>query len=113
MGLLFGYNDASGSYGYSFTVNYNGQYALYDEGGNGYGEDIFAIVPLFTQGFVARNGNWNELRLEQRGRRWIGFINGNQVFDVAAQNLRSGSVGFVVEGNTQGEADYLQADWFE
>jgi hypothetical protein len=113
MGLLFGYNSATGSYGYSFTVDYNGFYALYDEGGNGYGNNIYAIVPRTSQGFVNRNGNWNDLRVEKRNKRWIGYINGNQVFNVAAQNLKGGSIGFVVESNTQGEADYVQADWYE
>lgn len=113
MGLLFGYNGNTGAYGYSFTVDYNGNYALYDEGGNGYGANIYAIVPPTNQAFVRRNGDWNDLRIEQRGRQWIGYINGNQVFSVPSQSLKAGSVGFVVEANTQGEADYIQADWYE
>jgi len=113
MGLLFGYNAATRSYGYSFTVDYNGNFALYDEGGNGYGEGLYAIIPKTKFNFINTNGNWNDLKLEKRNNRWIGSINGYQVFNVAAQTLRGGSVGFVVESNTQGEADYIQADWYE
>lgn len=113
MGLLFGYNGNNGAYGYSFTIDYNGYFALYDEGGNGYGADISAIVPRTKLGFVKINGDWNDIRIEQRNKSWIGYINGNRVFNVPVQNLKGASVGFVVEANTQGEADYIQADWFE
>ncbi len=44
MGLLFGYRDNSETYGYSFTVDFNGNYALYDEGGNGYGPDVQTLI---------------------------------------------------------------------
>ncbi len=113
MGLLFGYNSSNNTYGYSFTVDYNGNYALYDEGGNGYGPDVQELVAPQTGNFVNRNGDWNELKLEQIGNRWIGYINNVQVFNIAAQRLYSGSLGFVVVSNTQGEADYIQADWYE
>lgn len=114
MGLLFGYNAGAsgGGYGYSFTVDYNGYCALYDEGGNGGGSSIVALVPAMQFPFININGNWNELRLEQRGSRWIGFVNNNQVFNVPAKILRGNGVGFVVESRTQGEADYLQGEWF-
>lgn len=113
MGLLFGYNAGKGSFGYSFTVDYDGYYALYDEGGNGYGPDIQEVVAPKTGNFVRNNGDWNELRLEQRGVRWIGFVNNVEVFDIPAENLSAGSIGFVVIAETQGEADYIQADWYE
>lgn len=113
MGLLFGYNSSVGSFGYSFTIDYDGYYALYDEGGNGYGTDIQTIVAPATNGNVNRNGGWNELRLEQRGNRWLGYVNNTQVFNVPAQNLKGTNVGFVDVKLTQGEADYLQVDWLE
>ena len=113
MGLLFGYNGATGSYGYSFTVDYNGYFALYDEGGNGYGADISAIVPATTRSFVRLNGDWNELKIEKRANRWYGYINGVQVFNIGGQNLKGNGVGFVVMSNTQGEADYIQAEWYD
>lgn len=113
MGLLFGYNAVNNNYGYSFTVDYDGYYALYDEGGNGNGGNISAIVPKTKASFVNRNGDWNDLKIEKRGNSWIGYINGNRVFNVAAQRLSGGMVGFVVVSNTQGEADYIQADWYE
>ncbi len=49
IGLLFGYNGNSGSYGYSFTIDYDGYYALYDEGSNGYGPDIQTIASTGDQ----------------------------------------------------------------
>jgi len=113
MGLLFGYNSQTNTYGYSFTVDYDGYYALYDEGGNGYGPDIQEVVSPATGNFVNIYGDWNELRLEQRGNRWIGYINDVRVFNIPAQKLNYGSLGFVVVSNTQGEADYIQADWYE
>lgn len=113
MGLLFGDNSSVGSYGYSFTVTYDGYFALYDEGGNGYGPDVQTLVAPTTNPYVNPNGGWNELRLEQRGNRWIGFVNGYQVFNIAAQNLKGANVGFVDIKMTRGDADYLQVDWLE
>lgn len=113
MGLLFGYNANTGNYGYSFTVDYDGYVALYDEGGNGYGNDIQEIVSPFTNRYININGDWNELRLEQRGSRWKGYVNDVEVFNIPAQRLRYGTLGFMVTAKTQGEADYIQADWYE
>ena len=113
MGLLFGYNGATNSFGYSFMIDYDGYYALYDEGGNGFGPDIQELVAPATNGNVFINGDYNELRLEQRGNRWIGFVNDVQVFNIEAQPLRGTSVGFVNVAFTQGEADYLQVDWLQ
>lgn len=113
MGLLFGYNSQVNSYGYSFMIDYDGYYALYDEGGNGYGSDIEALTPLVTGNFVNYNGDWNEIKFEQVGNRWIGSINGYQVFNIEAQRLKGSSVGFVNTAFTEGEADYLQVDWIE
>jgi hypothetical protein len=113
MGLLFGYNKNAGSYGYSFTVSYDGVYALYDEGGNGYGNEIQAIVQPTTANFVNKNGDWNDLRLEQRNNKWYGYINNVLAFEVPAERLRGTNVGFVNVPYTQGEADYLQVDWWE
>ncbi len=60
-----------------------------------------------TNNNVNRNGNWNELRLEQRNGRWLGFVNNTQVFNVPAQNLKGTNVGFVDVKFTHGEADSL------
>ncbi len=113
MGLLFGYNSARESYGYSFTVDYDGYFALYDEGGNGYGQDIVALIAPRRHSAVNPGGEWNDLRLEQRGRRWLGFINDVQVFNIDAQQMTASSAGFVLVPFTQGEADYLQVDWLQ
>jgi hypothetical protein len=112
MGLLFGYG-GGGIYGYSFMVDRDGYFALYDEGGNGYGPDVQTLVNRSTANFINPNGDWNDLRLEQRGGRWLGFINNNLVFNIEAQNLRGTNVGFVNVAFTQGDADYLQVDWLE
>lgn len=114
MGLLFGYRDASETYGYSFTIDFNGNYALYDEGGNGYGPDVTTIVPPNNNTGAGRgNGDWNELRLEQRGGRWLGYVNNIEVFNVQARTIKGSNVGFVNIAFTQGEADYLQVDWLD
>lgn len=113
MGLLFGYNDNQNSYGYSFMIDYDGYFALYDEGGNGYGMEITPLVESQTNRYVYGNGEFNEIRLEQRGNRWIGYINDYQVFNIEAQPLKGASVGFVNVSLTQGDADYLQVDWLQ
>jgi len=112
-GLLIGYNASTGSYGYSFTIDYNGKYALYDEGGNGFGTQITEIIPPTYSSAVNGNGDWNTVRIEQRGSRWIGYVNNREVFRVPARTLMAGSVGFVAVPFTRGEADYIQADWLE
>ena len=114
MGLLFGYRDNSQTYGYSFTINAFGEYALYDEGGNGYGPDVQTIIAANNNTGAGRpNGDWNDLRLEQRGNRWLGYVNDILVFNIEAQTIRGSNVGFVNVAFTQGEADYLQVDWLQ
>ncbi|RQO30204.1 hypothetical protein DBR32_11530 [Taibaiella sp. KBW10] len=112
MGLLFGYDAGSRAYGYSFTISSDGYYALWDEGGNGGSTDITEIVSPRTASFVNGNGNWNEVKIEQVGNTWIGYINGYKAFTVSARYIVKGSVGFVVVGNTRGEADYIQANYY-
>lgn len=112
MGLLFGFNEATGAYGYSFTISYDGYYALWDEGGNGGPLDITSIVPATFSNAINGNGDWNEVKISQQGNNWIGYINGVKVFTVRASYLVKGSVGYVVVGNTRGEADWIQADFY-
>lgn len=113
MGLLFGYKSASeGVYGYTFTVDYNGNFALYDEGGNGFGSEIQELIPLQTGNFVRNNGDWNDLRLEQRGNKWLGYINDVLAFTTDAQPLYGDNIGFMLVSHTAGEADYLQIDYW-
>lgn len=113
IGLLFGYNSSTGANGYSFTIDYDGNFALYDEGGNGYGPDIAELVPLSTAPFINGGGGWNDIVFKQVGSRWLGYINGNEVFNIQAQNLKAGSVGYLLTFFTQGESDYLQVDWLQ
>ncbi len=112
MGLLFGYDEATGAYGYSFTISYDGHFALWDEGLNGGPSDITAIVAPTLSSAVIPNGDWNELSIEQVGNNWVGYINNSRVFTVPARYIVKGSVGFVVMADTRGEADYLQADFY-
>jgi len=111
MGLLFGYNEATNSYGYSFTIDYDGYYALYDEGGNGYGPDITTLVAPQTNNNININGDWNVLTIKQVGNNWIGYVNDYQVFTINAQNFKGNGVGFVDIANTQGEVDYIDVHW--
>lgn len=113
MGVLFGYDDQKGAYGYSFTIDYDGYYALYDEGGNGYGADLTTLVEPETRNFVRPNGDWNDVKIIQRGHQWIGYVNNIQVFTVQAQNIVGTGIGFVDVAQTQGEADYLEVHWYE
>lgn len=107
MGILFGFDDINGVYGYSVTVDYDGRFAVYDEGGNGYGPEVQEVYPLSTSPAVRGNGDYNVVRIEQRGNNWDIIINGSQLATVPAQNMRGTGIGFVVTANTQGEADYI------
>lgn len=107
MGLLFGFDDRRGAYGYSINIDYDGNFRMFDEGGNGYGSDVEEIYPLSTSSVVRKYGDWNTLRIEQYGNTWIVSINGYVVFEMPAQNLRGGGVGYVLSAYTSGEADYL------
>lgn len=112
MGLSFGFDDDRGAYGYSFMVSHDGYYALWDEGGNGGSTDIEQIVPPTYSNLVNPNGNWNDLKIAQVGNNWEGYLNGTRVFTVRARYVVKGSVGFVIVGNTRGEADFIQADFY-
>lgn len=107
MGLLFGFDDRRGAYGYSINVDYDGNFRMFDEGGNGYGEDVEEIYPLSTSPVVRDMGDWNVVRIEQYGGSWYISINGHDLFNMPAQNMRGGGVGFVLSPFTAGEVDYL------
>lgn len=111
MGLLIGYDGYSRTYGYTVTIEPNGYVALYDEGGNGYGNNITEVVPRRYSNNVNRNGAWNEVRFEQQYNRWVVYINGYEEFSVSSRNIKYGSVGFMVTGNTRGKADYLDVEY--
>ena len=113
MGVLFGYDDQNNTYGYSFMVDYDGNYYLYDEGGNGYGPNPELLVGPETGNFVNAYGDWNDIKIVQSGNRWLGYINGVQVFNIDAQNMNGSGIGFVDAAQTHGEADYLEVHWYE
>ncbi len=110
MGLLLGFDDARGEYGYSLTVDYDGNFALWDEGNDN--RDISAIISPTNSNAVNMNGDWNEVTIKQVGSQWKGYINGVNVFSVNAPYLYKGSVGFVIVGDTRGEADFLEATYY-
>ncbi len=113
MGLLFGYQTGgNGAYGYTFTIDYDGYFALYDEGGNGYGPNITEIVPPQTNAYVKGNGDWNEVKLVQKNNRWIGYINEVEAFNVPAKQIIGENLGYVLVSNTAGEADYIQINYW-
>ncbi|HTO14305.1 MAG TPA: hypothetical protein VLZ83_00940 [Edaphocola sp.] len=110
MGLLLGFDDASGVYGYSFTVDYDGNFALWDEGS--YNRDISAIINTTNSNAVNLDGDWNEVSIRQEGTLWKGYINGVRVFAISAPYLNKGSLGFMIVGDTRGEADYIEATYY-
>jgi hypothetical protein len=114
-GILLGYNSDpnSNTNGYSFTIDVNGNYALYDLGGNGNSNSMVAIVPPTTAPFVNLNQQWNDLRLEQRSGQWIGFVNNNQVFSIQAPPMADNEIGFIDFTNSDSGSDYLQVEWLQ
>lgn len=107
MGLLFGFDDRRGAYGYSINIDYDGYIRVFDEGGNGYGDEVTEIYPSTRFSSIRRRGDWNTVRIEQRGNKWIVTVNGTRLFDMPAQNLRGRGVGYVLSSFTSGEVDYL------
>lgn len=112
MGIIFGQNYYRERYGYSFTVDYDGYFALYDEGGNGFGLDIQEIIPPTYTNAINKYGDWNTVTIKQSGNIWIGYINDYEVFRIEAQPLYGNGFGFVVVPWTIGEADYIDAIWY-
>lgn len=112
MGIVFGQDYNSEAYGYTFTIDYDGYFALYDEGGNGFGNDIMELIePTYTSA-AYRDGDWNVLTIEQYGDVWYGYVNDVEVFRIEAQPLYGKSFGFMVVPFTMGEADYIDAVWY-
>src|SRR5690625_2810189 len=112
MFIVFAQDYTSESYGYTFTIDYDGYFALYDEGGNGFGNDIMELIePTYTSA-AYRDGDWNVLTIEQYGNVWYGYVNDVEVFRIDAQPLYGNNFGFMVVTFTMGEADYIHAVWY-
>jgi len=105
MALNFG--ASSKDYGYSFFIDADGYFAVYDEG-------TANIAPRTLIDWKASNAidyDWNDIEIEQIGNRWYGYINGMQVFELPAYQLYGSDVGFLILGGTEGYADYLTVKW--
>ena len=103
MGLIFG--GSSLNDGYAFFVDTMGNYALYQEGNST--TLSTAIIPFTFSSYVIKNG-WNSLEVDQTNGSWTGYINGTQVFSMAARSISGDKFGYKVLPGTVGYADYLQ-----
>lgn len=106
MGLIFGASSTGN--GYAFYVDSAGYYSLYQEGSGSTAST--AIIPSTQDTVYALKKDWNTLEVDQTNGTWTGYINGTQVFTMAARSISGSSFGFKVLPHTIGYADYLQAN---
>jgi hypothetical protein len=105
MGLVFGVSNSN--YGYSFIIDNSGSFAVFKEGSSG--SSTQTIIDWQTSNAI--QAGWNDLELEQKGNRWIGYINNTQVFDIPSEYLSGVKTGYIVLDGTTGYADYLTIQW--
>jgi len=103
MGLVFG--ASSSSNGYAFYIDTVGNYSLYAEGSGSTASTV--IIPSTQDSLYSVKHNWNVLELDQTNGTWTGYINGTQVFSMAARSMGGNSFGFKVLPQTIGYANYL------
>lgn len=103
MGLIFGASATSN--GYAFYVDTAGNYSLYQEG-NGANASI-PIVPSTQDTLYAHKNDWNIIELDQVNGVWTAYINGTQVFTMAARALSGSGFGYKILPGTTAYADYL------
>jgi len=103
MGLVFG--ASSSDNGYAFYIDTAGNYSLYKEGTGTSASTT--IIPSTQDSLYAVKDNWNVLEIDQVGGNWTGYINGTQVFQMAARTISGSNFGFKVLPATVGYADYL------
>jgi hypothetical protein len=103
MGLIFGASATSS--GYAFYIDTVGNYSLYAEGTGSTASTV--IIPSTQDTAYAVKHNWNVLELDQTNGTWTGFINGTQVFSMAARTISGNGFGFKVLPLTIGYASYL------
>ncbi len=108
MGLIFGASSTSN--GYAFYVDTAGYYSLYEEG-TGTTASI-PVIPSTQDTLYALKKNWNVLEVDQANGVWTGYINGTQVFSMAARPLGGGSFGFKILPGTEGYAGYLKVNGY-
>ena len=103
MGLIFGASPSNN--GYAFYIDTAGNYSLYQEG---YGSAASTVIIPSTQDTLyAIKNNYNTLEVDQTNGTWTGYINGTQVFSMAARSLAGNNFGFKVLPGTIGYADYI------
>ena len=103
MGLIFGASSTDN--GYAFYVDSAGYYSLYKEGAGTVASTV--IIPSTQDTLYALKKDWNALEVDQVNNTWTGYINGTQVFTMAARSLSGASTGFKILPGTIGYADYL------
>jgi len=103
MGLVFGASATSN--GYAFYIDTSGNYSLYKEGTGTTASTV--IIPSTQDSLYAVKDSWNVLEINQTDSTWTGYINGTQVFSMAASSLSGSEFGFKILPGTIGYADYL------
>ncbi len=103
IGLIFGASATSN--GYAFYIDTAGSYSLYQEG-NSVNASI-PIIPSTQDTLYAHRNDWNTVELDQSNGVWTAYINGTQVFTMAARALAGPGFGYKILPGTTGYADYL------
>lgn len=106
MGIAFGVSNTD--YGYSFRVDNNGNFAVFSEGDAN--NPVTPLVNWQRSNSFTPNA-FNAIEFQQSGGYWLGYINNVQVFKIQAQPFYGSKIGFIVESNTYGYADYLSVYW--
>ena len=103
IGLIIGASATSN--GYAFYIDTAGNYSLYQEGSGG--NASIPIIPSTQDTLYAHKNDWNILELDQTNGVWTTYINGTQVFTMAARSLSGPGFGYKILPGTTGYADYL------
>ena len=106
IGLAFGVSSTSN--GYAFEIDQNGRYALYNEGD---ATNPRSVILNWAGNGAVKTNTFNTLEIDQTNGTWYGYINSIQVFAITARPIYGYRVGYIVEANTNGYADFLSARW--
>ncbi len=105
MGIVFGVSNSN--YGYSFFIDNEGYFALYEEGN---ANTSPKTIIDWKQSSAISTG-WNDVEFEQVGDYWRGYINGTKVFEIQSQYINGSKIGYITMAGTTGYADYLTVQW--
>ncbi len=106
MAMVWGVS--ASEYGYSFFIDDQGYYAVYDEGNSGLAPQ--PIIDWTRSGAIREDWNDLELQADKQGN-WTGYINGVQVFQIPARTLYGSQIGYMVLANTNGDAEFIDLSW--